>query len=55
MFNSLTELKFIRENEHIMMDGRDFFIGGATNAAGGENIEYFEYLETSGKNKRGMF
>ena len=52
VFDSLTELKLIRENEHITLDGRDFFIGGKTNAAGGENIEYFEYLKTStGKNK----
>ena len=51
VFDSLTELKLIRENEDIMMDGQDFFIGGKTNAAGGENIEYFEYLKTSaGKN-----
>ena len=52
VFDSLTELKLIRENEHIMMDGRDFFIGGSTNAAGGENIEYFEYLKTSKGNSK---
>ena len=45
--NSLTEARFIRENQHFLSDGRDFFVGGSTIAAEGENIEYVEYLTSS--------
>ena len=51
VINSLTEFKFIRENQHTLSDGRDFFVGGSTNAAEGENIEYFEYQTTATGNR----
>ena len=52
VINSMTEFKFIRENQHTLGDGRDFYVGGSTNAAEGENIEYFEYqTTTTGKTK----
>ena len=47
----MTQFKFIRENQHTLSDGHDFFVGGSTNAAEGENIEYFEYLKTAKGNK----
>ena len=46
VINSESEFKFIRENQHTLSDSRDFFVGGSTNSAEGENIEYFEYLTT---------
>ena len=51
VINSMTEFKFIRENQHTLSDGRDFFVGGSTNAAEGENIEYFEYQATTTGNE----
>ena len=51
VINSLTEFKFIRENQHTLSDAHDFFIDGTTNDADGENIEYFEYFKTSRGNK----
>ena len=51
LISSGTEFKFIRENQHYLTDGRDFFIGGSTNAAGGGNIEYYEYQTTSAGNR----
>ena len=47
VINSMTEFKFIRKNQHTLSDGCDFFVGGSTNAAEGENIEYFEYQATT--------
>ena len=49
--NSLTEFKSTYEVILSLSDQTTFFLGGTTNTAAGQNLEYFEYITTN----RGIF